>query len=96
SARVRSRVLRKLDLVRLDQRVRQQLLAHPLQLGPSLLAVAVLELEVDDPADARVADREAELLERAEHRFSLRVEDARLWADEDGCSHARTTEGSSR
>ena len=61
-----------------------------------LLAIAVLELEVDDATDPCIANREAELLERAEHSLALGVEDAGLRPDEHGRSHARTTSGSAR
>jgi hypothetical protein len=61
-----------------------------------LLAIAVLELEVDDATDPRIVDREAELLERTEHSLALGVEDAWLRTDEHGRSHPRTTSGSAR
>src|SRR4029453_18162412 len=92
----RSLVLDQLDLVRLDQRGREELLAHACEVGARLLAVAVLELEVDDATDPCIVYREAELLERAEHSLALGVEGARLRADEHGRSHPRTTSGSSR
>ena len=56
----------------------------------------LVDVELDQPPDARRADREPEVLERALHRLALRVEDARLRADEDGCPHRSTTLGSAR
>ena len=47
-------------------------------------------------ADARLVDREAEVAKRTLDRLALRVEDARLRADEHGCPHALTTSGSAR
>ena len=51
-----------LDLVALDQWVGEQLLAHPLELPVRL--VAPLDVELDHPADARLLDREPEVIER--------------------------------
>src|SRR4051794_18893068 len=51
-----------LDLVRLHQWVREQLLAHLLDLRARLGRVGRVDLEVDDLADPRGADREAEML----------------------------------
>src|SRR5207247_9250371 len=79
------------DLVGLDQRVGEELLAHALELGAGALGIPVLELEVDDAADARLADRKAKLSQRALHRFTLGVEHARLRPDKHGRSHASTT-----
>ena len=45
----------ELDLVALDQRVRQELLAHSLELRLRLVAIVGRELDVDEPADPRVA-----------------------------------------
>src|SRR6185503_8866712 len=85
-----------LDLVALDQRVREQPLAHLLDLRPGRRLVGGLDLEVDHLADARVLHLEAEVAERRADRFALRVEDARLGPDEDGGPHPSTTVGSSR
>ena len=41
-----------LDLVALDQRVGEELLAHPLDLGPRRRRVGRLDLEIDDATDA--------------------------------------------
>ena len=71
-----------LDVVALDQRVGEELLAHPLDLGSGRVRIGSVELEVDDAADARFADGEAELAERRLHRLTLRVEDACLRPDE--------------
>ena len=68
---------------------------HPLDLAARLGRVVRLELDVDEPPDARVRDREAELAERLLDRLALRVEDALLRADEHGRLHS-TTFGSSR
>src|SRR5947208_13931918 len=84
-----------LDLVRLDQRVREQPLAHLLHLGLGRRLVGGLELEVDHLADPRVAHVEPEMPERRADRLPLWVEDARLRTDEDGCLHPSTTPGSS-
>src|SRR5438445_11787220 len=84
------------DLVRLDERVREQLLAHPLDLGAHGGGIARLDLEVDDAADARVPHREAEVPERRLDRLSLRVEDALLRPDQNRCLHRSTASGSSR
>src|SRR4051812_31453084 len=85
----------QLDLVRLDQRVREQLLAHPLHLRPGVGGVRRLELQIDDLADARLRDGEAEVPQRAADGLALRVEDALLRADENRRLHASTTLGSS-
>ena len=53
-----------------------------------------LDVEVDHASDASLADREAELAQRALDRLSLRVEDPCLRPDEDGGPHRRTTSGS--
>src|ERR1700675_3854476 len=85
-----------LHFERLDQRVREQLLAHPLDLGPRLGRVARVDLEIDDLPDASLRDGETEVPERALDRFALRIEDAVLRPDEHGCLHPSTTDGFSR
>ena len=57
--------------------------------------VVGVELDVDEPADARVGDREAELAQRLLYRLPLRIEDALLGTDQHGRLH-RTTFGSER
>src|SRR5439155_13339490 len=89
----RSRVLRELDLVALDQRVREQLGAHPLDLGAGLLGIGDLDLEIDEAADPRTVDGEAEVAERGLDGLALRVEDARLGPHEHGRLHRSTTSG---
>ena len=84
----------ELDLVALDQRVREQLLAHPLDLRARLGRVVGVDLELDEPADAGLADGEAEVPQAALDRLTLRVEDARLRPDEHGRLHPSTTSGS--
>jgi hypothetical protein len=90
------RRLRELDLVALDQRVGEQLLAHPLDFGPGPCRVVRLDFEIDDPADTSLADREAELAQRGLDRLSLRIEDAVLRPNEDCGLHRSTTSGSAR
>ena len=85
-----------LDLEALDQRVREQLLAHPLHLGLRLVRSRGVDLEIDEPADARSSHREAELAQRPLHRLALRVEDPFLRPDENGDPHLSTTCGSAR
>src|SRR5437764_2215344 len=85
-----------LDLERFDQRVREQLLAHPLDLHTRLGRVARVDLEVDDLPDPRLRDGEAEVTECALDRVALRVEDAPLRPDEHCCLHPSTTDGFSR
>ena len=53
---VPSRLLRELDLVALDERVGEELLAHPLELGAYRGRVVARELEIDDPAHARLGN----------------------------------------
>src|SRR5579864_1430796 len=84
------------DLVGLDQRVGEELLAHPFHLCACRRLVVGCDLEVDDLADARARDGEPEMLERALDRLALRVKDARLRPHEDCGSHPSTTDGSSR
>ena len=93
--RERCSSLLDLHLVRLDERVREQLLAHPLDLGLCLRGVGRLDVEVDDFADARVLHREAEVAERRADRLALRVEDPRLRPHENSRPHPSTTDGSS-
>jgi hypothetical protein len=89
----RSRVVSELDLVALDQRVREQLGAHPLDLGPGLLWIAGLDLEIDEPPDPRVVDGEPEVPQRRLDRLALWVEDAGLGPDEDCRLQRRTARG---
>src|SRR3954471_18499529 len=84
-----------LDLEGLHQRVREQLLAHLLDLRARRRLVGRVDLEVDQLADTCPRDAEAEMLERALDRLALRVEDAVLRPDEDGRLHASTAFGSS-
>ncbi len=75
----------ELDLIVLDQRVREQLLAHRLELG------GILHVQLHEPADVDVLDAaETERGERALHGDALRVEDARLRADQHACPHAES------
>ena len=83
----------QLDLVALDQRVGEQLLAHALDLGARLGGVVRLDLEVDDASDAHLVHGEAEVAQRALDRLTLRVEDPRLGPDEHGRLHPSTTSG---
>src|SRR3954453_6201654 len=85
-----------LDLVRLHQRVHEQLLAHFLDLRLRRRRVGGVDLEVDHLADARVRDAEAEMAQRVLDRRALRVEDALLRPHEDPCLHPSTTFGFSR
>src|SRR5258708_39919 len=82
------------ELVRLHHRIREQLPAPPLYLRARLVRTGRVALEVDDLADPRARDREAEMFERLLDRSALRVEDARLGADEHGRLHPSTTDGS--
>src|SRR6266545_1119630 len=67
-----------LDLVVLDQRVRQQPLAHLAE------PRRVLDVELDEPADVHVGDAlEAERRQRALDGLTLRVQDPRLGTDQD-------------
>src|SRR4029453_11633208 len=86
------RLLLEPDLEALDQWVREELGAHPPDLGGCLLGSVGIELEVDDPPDARGLDVEAELAKGVPDRLALRVEDALLRSHEHCCSH-RTTSG---
>src|SRR5436190_10529767 len=93
---MRSCLLDELDLVGLDERVREQPLAHALELRLHVLAISVAELEVDHPSDPRIVDRKTELAERAENGLPLGIEDPRLWPDEYGRLHRSTVSGSAR
>src|SRR3954452_19747510 len=84
-----------LDLVRLHQRICEQLLAHLVDLRARLVRACRLDLDVEDLADAGARHREAEVLERRVDGLALRVEDALLGADEDRRPHPSTTRGSS-
>ena len=57
--------------------------------------IGVVELDVDEPADARAGDGEPERAERVTDRLALRVENAFLGTDQHGRLH-RTTFGSER
>src|SRR3954462_13134051 len=71
------------DLVVLDQRVGQQLLAHRVELR------LVLDVELHQPPDVDVLHTaEPERGQRALDRDALRVEDPLLRADEDPRPHA--------
>src|SRR4029077_5815758 len=86
----------ELDLVALDQGVREQLLAHPLDLSACLALVLGGEVELDERSDVRSVDAEAEVLQPSLDGLTLRVEDPALRTDEDRCFHPRTTPGSAR
>src|ERR1700759_2722470 len=85
-----------LDLVALDQRVREQSLAHLLDLRLRRCLVGGLDLEVDHLADARVLHLEPEVAERRADRLALRVEDPGLRPNQDGRPPPSTTVGSSK
>jgi hypothetical protein len=87
---------RQLDLVTLDQRVREELLAHPFDLGLGRDGVLRLDFEFDDPPDPRFADREAELTERGFDRLALGIQDPLLRGDQYPRFHRNTTSGSAR
>src|SRR5262249_44814949 len=91
----RSRVL-QLDLEALNQRVREQALTHPLDLGDRLAAIVCRDVDVDEPTDAGLVDVEAEVAQRALDRLPLRVEDAVPRAHENRCSHPSTVLGRTR
>src|SRR6476646_8284795 len=72
----------QLDLVVLDEGVREQLLAHRLELR------GVLDVELDESPDVDVGGAvEAEGRQRPLDGDALRVEDARLGADQNACPH---------
>ena len=85
----------ELDRERLDQRIREQVARHALERGLRLGGIGVVELDVDEPADARAGDGEPERAERVTDRLALRVENAFLGTDQHGRLH-RTTFGSER
>src|SRR5512142_317805 len=63
------------DLVFLDHRIGEQLLAHLLDAGARLALVLLVELEFDQFALADVADgAEAQIVEGMADRFALRIE----------------------
>ena len=84
----------ELDLVALDQGVREELLAHPLDLAAGLAGVLRRHVEFDDAPDMGVADIEAEVAQRTLDRLPLRVENACLRSDQDGRPHPSTIPGS--
>src|SRR3970282_1600415 len=77
----------QLDLEALDERVREQLGAHTLDLGSSLLGSVRGALHVQHAPDAHPAAVEAELAQRPLRRLALRIEDALLRPDDDGGPH---------
>src|SRR6187200_2617985 len=79
----RPRSLAHLDLVALDQRVREEALAHAFDLAAGFLRARGLHVEVDDAPDACLLDGEPELPQRALDRLSLGIEDPGLGANED-------------
>ena len=85
----------ELDRERLDQRVREQLVRHPVERGAGLARVVGVDLDVDEPPDAGAGDGEPERAKRLLHRLALRVEDAFLGTDQHGRLHS-TTFGSER
>src|SRR5581483_10788030 len=86
-------IFAELDVVALDEWVREQLLAHALDLTPRLGLVDGVEFELDQLADARVSHGEAEVPQAALDRLALRIEDARLRTHEDGRPHPSTISG---
>ena len=71
------------DLVILDQRICEQLLAHRLELAD------ILYVQFHEPADVNIRDAlKAESRQRALDRLTLRVQDARLRTDQDTGPHA--------
>jgi hypothetical protein len=84
------------DLVLLDQGVREQMTAHPLDLLARGGGVRSLELKVHDTPHAGLVDGESELAERAPNCVALRVEDALFRPDENRRPHESTTSGSER
>ena len=70
------------NLVVLDQRVREQALAHLGQL------CRILDVELDQPADVDIADpAEPERGQRPLDRLALRIENSRLRPDEHAGPH---------
>src|SRR6476661_8011915 len=80
-------LLGNLDLVRLDERIREQLLTHLLDGRLRIRRVGRVDVEVDDLADACVVYRETEMAERRPDRLALRIEDPRLRPHENRGSH---------
>ena len=75
----------RLDRVRLDERVRQQLAGQPLDDGAGGGLVGRIDGQLDAPPDADGADAaDAEVVEAALDGPALRIEDARLGRDVDG------------
>ena len=73
----------QLDLVVLDEGVRQQLLAHLVELGD------VLHVELHQAPDVDVTHAlEAQRRQRPLHGLALRVEDPRLRPDQDARPHS--------
>src|SRR6185437_126189 len=80
------------NLVFLDDRVGEKLLAHILQARAGLGFVALRKLDVDDLALAHVADRaEAQTVKRVADGFSLRIENAVFQRNKDACFHRTRT-----
>src|SRR5215831_1765757 len=78
----------QLDLVILDQRIRQQLVGRLLERGLRLLAVAAFKLDVEHLALAHAGDAvHAQRLERTLDRFALRIENAGFERDGDASLH---------
>jgi hypothetical protein len=86
----------ELDLVALDQRVCEQLLAHPLDLGLRRDGVLRLDFEHDEPPDTRFPDGEAQLTEGGFDRLTLGIQDPLLRPDQYSRLHRNTTSGSAR
>src|SRR5215211_8341900 len=86
----------ELDFVALDERVGEQALAHPLELGPCIVGAGRVDVEIDQAPHAGLVDGESEVAERAADRLSLGIENAGLRPDEDGRLHRSTTLGSPR
>src|SRR5215210_453686 len=84
----------QLDLVAFDQRIREQALAHALDLRAGGRRRGCVHLDVDQAADSSLADGEAEVAERALYCLTLRIADPRLRSHEHGRLHVSTTFGS--
>src|SRR5207248_8144103 len=91
----RSRLPSELDLVALDQRVGEQLLAHALQLVARLGLVRRVDLELDELPNAGLRHGKAEVPEAALDRLALWIEDSGLRPDEHCRLHPSTTLGCS-
>src|SRR5690606_16603992 len=75
------------DAVILDHHVGQQLAAHLVEI---LVADTVRDIQLDHPSDANVLHAaEAQPLQRVVNGAALRIEHARLEADEDANFHER-------